>query len=243
MTLTRTNLGTLADTANATTYTTSTGVGSSGAIAGSANQFIVAYVVLSDTITPSVPTVTGTPWGVATWTKRQDILAGTGTERLCVFTGTTGGSAPGSASFDIDASSNGGNQTGCIIRVEGYTDDSGSAPTYVQSVTAGPTTSGTPSVTLAALGASSWVIAAFMIGRAPAGTPDTGWTKLYDTSYATPNNGMWVISSEGVTSDNTPSGTWSSGSWVGIGVEIAVPTAVTRSFVIPRRRGLPLMVR
>lgn len=233
MTITRTNLGFLEDTANATTYTTASGASASGSVAGSANQLVVAYVVNTDTITPSVPTVANNPWGITVWTKQQDILDAGGLTRLCCFTGTTGGSAPGSDSFDIDASSNGGNQTGCIMWVDGYTDSSGSAPTYVQSVTAGPTTSGTPSATLAALGTASWVTAGFQIGRLPSGTPDAGWSELRDVSYASPATGLWVVSSEAVTSDNTPSGTWSSGSWIGIAVEVAEPAAVAASMLDP----------
>lgn len=237
MTITRTDLGTLADTANATAYTTVSGVGSSGAIAGSANQLILVYVVISDVTTPSVPTVANNPWGITSWTKQQDILAGSGFERLCLFSGVTGGSAPGSDGFDIDASSNGGNQTGCVLSVHGFTDSGGSVPTLVQTVNGGPTSSGAPSVTLAALGGSSWVSAGFMIGRAaPGGTPDAGWTQRLSTGYITPPNGLWVIDSNGVTSDNTPSGTWSTGTWEGVGAEIAVPAA-QRSLVIPRRRN------
>lgn len=232
MTITRAQLGTLVDTGNGTAFDTGTaGNGTaSGAQDGSANQLIIAYVIVSDSndADPSAITIVNSPWGISSWTPLQDdiYISGTNRYRVAAFAGTTGGSDPGSDTFDISVAAGTGSQTGCAIYVSGYTDDSGSAPTVAQSNidSSGATT--TPVIdTLSALGSASWVEGMFVILRnPPAITADGGWTEAFDNGFSAPAVGLAILHSNGVTSDASPSGSWSSGTLLGaIGVEIAEP--------------------
>lgn len=225
--MSRSILGYLHDTSNAAAYS-----GSSGSAV--ANQIIVAFVSVTDTVAPGTMAVANNPWGIANanWAKVQEFLKADGLTRMACFVGTTGGSNPGADTFDVALSGGGGNATGCNMFVLGYTDDSGTAPTYVQSSTDEAGSAGNPlHDTLGALGAASWVAASFVINRSPpAGTPASGWAEPSadaDGGYTSPASGMWTIDSNGVTSDNTPSGTWSAGIACSIAVEIAQPAGAT----------------
>lgn len=209
----------LNSTANAQAYSSSSG-------SPSANALLIAWFTLTDTVTPAPGAVANLPWGL-TWTARGNVLHPDGLIRLRCFTAVTT-SAPGADTFDVDASGGaGGNQTGCNIEVWEYTDGTGTAPSFVQ--VANDTGSGNPlHDTLAALGARAQVACCFTISRNPPdGTPDTGWTERIDAGHLSPSVGVWLIDSGGVTTDNSPSGTWATGNFAAIAVEMQAPAGGT----------------
>lgn len=230
MTITRNLIGSaVADTSNATSYT-----GPTGSL--SANALVLAFVAVTDTGSsdPNTaghhPTVNNNPWSLGSWTEEAAISLDFGSGNitgLFLFSNSTSSSA-GSDSFDIIEDGNDDAYTGALITVVEFTDSGGSVPSLEQ-VATDTAASGNPiHNTLAALGGASWVEAAFVLDRnPPAGAVDSGWTESVDTGHDTPGRGIWQITSNGVTSDASPSGTWLSSDWIGIAAEIAQPAAAS----------------
>lgn len=232
MTITRTLLWSNASTSNTTNY-------NSSSASPAANALLLAYVIPSDTGSsdPTTaghrPLVTNSPWGL-TWTEQtaarisRDFGSGNITA-MFLYTATTGGSAPGADTFDTQEDGANDAYTGMILLGVQYTDSSGSVPTLEQVVNDVETGSANPLLnTLGTLGSSSWVEACFVLDRnPPAGTVDTGWTESYDNGHNSPARGAWLIHSNGITTDNTPSGTWTNSDYIAVGVEIAEPAGAT----------------
>lgn len=170
------------------------------------------------TVDPGAPSVVNIPFGIpnAAWTLLSNVVCLSGLTRLCTFAGITDSATQVADTFDYSVATT---ATGSNCYAAGFTDTLGGAPT-VRQTALGTAANGIPTATLAALASGSWVQMAAQIGRLPTGAPDAGWTERMDASYITPANGMWVIDSNAVTTDNTPSGTWSTGSWDSAAVEI-----------------------
>lgn len=97
------------------------------------------------------------------------------------------------------------------------------ADAIVQAVSNTGTATANPSVTMAALtGGSNAVMALFTNSLNPfGGTVEAGWTEDFNSGYATPDNGSYIMHRV-LTTDNTPTVTAASSDWAGIAIEFAV---------------------
>lgn len=104
-----------------------------------------------------------------------------------------------------------------VFEVTGFTTSSG----VVKQVAYGGATGSDPSITMASLNPNSGVFSAFMSNTNPfGGTPETGWTEHIDGGYDTPTAGTYFMY-RGSTTDNTPTVTAASSTWIGLAIEIA----------------------
>src|SRR3990172_8183510 len=170
MTLTRTVLGTLATTANGTTYSTGD-AGGSGAVAGSPNQLIVAFVAFSmDTDTFDLePSTNNSPWGIPDTWAVTDIQPVDTLSKIAVVRGTTGAADPGSDTFAFDLGAPFPTMTGCMMYIQGFTDSSGNPPTagFTQAERNGAASEPAWTGTGLDAGPASWYAAAFICNRNP----------------------------------------------------------------------------
>lgn len=100
--------------------------------------------------------------------------------------------------------------------------------TAVEQVATASGTSTTPTVDFPAAMSSTinYVLALFMNEQNPfTGTVEAGWTESGDVGYTTPDMGLYYMR-RGTTSDDTPSTTITSGSWIGIAIEFTTPRRI-----------------
>src|SRR5687768_15739396 len=101
------------------------------------------------------------------------------------------------------------------------------ANAIVQAVSNTGTASANPTVTMAALtGTINAVISFFTNSLNPfGGTVESGWTEDFNSGYATPDNGSYIMHRL-TTTDNTPTVTASSSDYAGIAIEFASAVVV-----------------
>lgn len=206
-TMVYTALATLSSTANANLYT------STSLASPTSGTRLYAMVVNSKASAPNTPTFSG--YGL-TWTRIATTnfnTIATPTQRITVFTAVAI-----SPTATLPAASFSASQTGCMIRVVQVTH----AVYPVQVVIANKDTTANPSITMAALGAggTNSVLTFWGNNANPfGGTPKAGWTEDFDSGYATPTTGGYLMYRLNTT-DNVPSATVSSSSWGGVAIEI-----------------------
>jgi hypothetical protein len=106
------------------------------------------------------------------------------------------------AMYEVDGAQLGGNGANAIKQV----------------VTDG-TTGTDPSITMAALGQRNAVLSLFANSLNPfGGTPESGWTEMYDNGCSSPN-GFYVMQRVNG-ADFTPTVTASSSDWIGVAIEL-----------------------
>jgi hypothetical protein len=155
-----------------------------------------------------------------TWSSIVSI--GDATRRLQIFRCMPTTTVTGEA---INLSSFGGGSTGYIVglmEVSGVvTTGTNGADAIIQTVTAGPTTSANPSITMAAISSNrNSVIAIFGNNtNVFGGAQEAGWNEDSDIGYNTPISGGYMMSRH-LTTDNTPSITVSSTTWLGAAIEL-----------------------
>lgn len=200
-----------------TGYTTST---TDVSAFGHANKTYTAgrlYLFIGSTTgTANAGTISGTT--SSTWTSIVDI--GNSTRRIQIFRfmpsttivnetvnlGTFGGSSTGYTTVILEIS--GVDQSGT----------NGSGAIY-QTVTGG-TTGTDPSITMAATSTNNGIITFFYNDANPfGGTPESGWTEVNDDGYSTPSAGGYTMTRINTT-DNTPTVTAASSTWIGAAIEI-----------------------
>ena len=95
------------------------------------------------------------------------------------------------------------------------------ATTPIQQLNSDSQTGADPSITLSALQSSRSAVVSFFFNDANpfGGTPESGWTEDFDNGYSTPTAGTYLMSRT-TTTDNTPTVTASSSTWIGMAFEI-----------------------
>jgi len=187
-----------------TTNATSFGVTNATFTAGKLYIFIAA-----PTGTTNNGTLTTTS---TTWTSVVNV--GDATQRIQIFKFKPSTTVTGEA---VNLGTFGGGSTGYAT---GIWEISG-ADDVIQSTSQAATTGSNPSLTLSSLANSnSGVIAVFANNaNTPTGSAEGGWTEDFDAGYNSPTSGCYVMSRL-ATTDNTPSYTASSSTWLGVALEI-----------------------
>lgn len=183
--------------------------------------------VLMTTGATNPGTISGT---TLTWS--EVITTGNSTRRIQIYrampTVTT------ASTEDLLANNFGGAITGyaaALYEITGIpTTGTNGSDAIVQAVSGGAT-GADPSITMAAISNNrSAVISAFFNDANPFnGTPESGWEEAGDCGYDTPDAGGYVMTRL-LTTDNTPTVTASSSTWIGVAIELA--SAGRRIFTI-----------
>ncbi len=175
------------------------------------------YIVFSAaTGATNAASCTGT---TLTWT--SIIATGNSTRRMAIFycmpASTTSSSEVITVGYGLAGTT--GYAFG-VWDVTGVPTTSSGADAIVQS-TSGGTTGADPSLTLSALqNGRSAVISFFFNDANPfGGSAESGWTEDFDNGYTIPTAGTYVMSRK-TTTDNTPSVTASSSTWIGVAFEL-----------------------
>lgn len=150
---------------------------------------------------------------------------GDATRRISIFR-----CKPSSSSSSKPNFSNSGTVTGCAARIyqvqdcttTGYQGENA----FLQVVTQSSTTSANPSITMNTLAPRSSVISCFVGSAAFSGSVEGGWTEENDASISTPTAGFYTMLREDTT-DNTPSFTAASSTWIGVAIEFTNTTAIS----------------
>lgn len=118
------------------------------------------------------------------------------------------------------------------------------ADAIVQAVSNTGTASANPSISMASLtGNTNAVMAFFTNSLNPfGGTPESGWTEDFDSGYATPDNGSYIMHRLNTT-DNTPTVTASASDWAGIAIELIGLEAETIDWTYKLNRDKTLKIR
>ncbi len=153
-----------------------------------------------------------------TWT--QIVATGNSTRRINVFycmPSSTATSEQAGVSWGVAGTT--GYDFG-IWEVSGVPTTSSGADAIVQSVSGG-TTGTNPTLTLSGLlNSHSAVISYFFNDANPfGGTAESGWTEDVDDGYSSPTAGGYAMSRINTT-DNTPTVTASSSTWIGVAFEL-----------------------
>lgn len=187
-----------------------------------ANHLYILFILSTKATTPDIPTVTTTG---LTWVQVSTVTCGTiasPTNRVTLFrcmpTSNT------TASTDVNYAGNTQDGIGAFgYEITGMvTTGTNGDDAIIQSVTSNADASANPSITMSSLNVDgrNAVIACFTNSLNPFdGTPESGWTELFDNGYNTPTTGAYTMNRY-LTTDNTPTVTASSSDWAGIAIEI-----------------------
>lgn len=215
---------------NLSTYSTDAGgPNANGSFLPNANSLVLGFAVVGDTA--ATGTLTWNDTVPYSFDKIGDYAFSTSAHRLYLFRAlrSSWGATARTATLDVTADAG----TGCVIRFAQLSgvDTSGTngSGAIAQTVSAVNQTSANPALTLAALdaAATSAVMAFFGGVTNPwGGAPETNWTELRDTGFATPSVGLGVYYRL-ATTDNTVVVTRTASAWAGVAFEIKVPAATT----------------
>ncbi len=173
--------------------------------------------VAMTTGTTNPGTISGTT--SSTWT--SVVATGNSTRRIQVFRYLPASTISGET---VNIGTFGGGSTGystIIIEITGaVTTGSNGADAILQTGTGGATGTN-PSITLGS-GATNGnaIISLFFNDANPfGGTEESGWTETNDDGYSTPTAGGYTMTRTNTT-DNTPTVTASSSTWIGVAIEL-----------------------
>lgn len=178
-----------------------------------AGRLYIFFITTTKATTPEVPTMSGTG---QTWDQISSVANSTQRTTAFRFYATANNTNDTTVSV-------GPNQTSFIqnkIEITGMvTTGTNGADAIVQSVS-NSTTGADPSLTLAGISnPNNAVIAVFTNNANPfGGTPESGWTESYDGGNTIPAGGYVMHRLK--TTDNTPTVTAASSTWLGIAIEI-----------------------
>ena len=187
---------------NATSYSTASHSYTSG-------RMYVLTVMLTGATTEGEVTASSQTWTVAGST-------GDATRRIVTLTTV----ATSTVTETLTYGNFGSTATGfcmTVFEVTGFSSSVGA----VRQVHYGGATGANPTINMGSLDANSAVFTAWMSGTNPfGGTPEAGWTEHTDGGYTVPDAGVYFMY-RNTTSDNTPTVTAASSTWIGLGIEIA----------------------
>lgn len=187
----------------------------------SGRLYLIAVQVSKDT-PPNEPSIAGTS---QTWTKVEDVSSRTiasPTSRIALFRFLATSTFTENTIITIPTGDLHTGNSVIEIGLSGMvTTGTNGSDAIVQAVTNSADAGSNPSITMAAISSSRNAVFSFFTNNANpfGGTPEAGWTELYDGGYATPNTGAYTMYRM-TTTDNTPTVTASASDWAGIAIEI-----------------------
>ena len=194
--------------AAASVTTNATAFGISGATFTTGKLYLL---ITASTGTTNPGTLTSS---TLTWS--SVINYGDATRRIQVFRCVPGSTATGE---NVSLGTFGGGSTGFLFGIWEITGFDITTP--IAQLNFDSQTGANPTITLAALQNSrSAVISVFFNNRNGfSGAEESGWVEDLDDGYTTPDAGSYIMSRT-TTTDNTPTVTSSSSTWIGIALEI-----------------------
>jgi len=199
------NLSIVSTDANATSF-------SRGPTTFTANKLYLWVTMTTGTTNPGTVTSTTLTWD-------NVISTGNSTRRISVWRCLPTSTATGET---VTLGTFGGGSTGYsefLIEVTGMQLGANGANAIIQAVSGGAT-GADPSITMATLSQRNAVIAAFFNDANPfGGAAESGWSEVWDSGYTPPTSGVYDMQRIN-TSDNTPTVTSASSTWIGIAIEL-----------------------